>query len=236
MTSEIDTALDNLQAIKTGKQPQSFKQITEGSQSDSKLKEGTEPLEETDALTLAQNEVDRLFDEHDLHAERENVHVVVARWKRKNGICKYNKVPKKNRYNKRIYSESVRDNHLIGVNERIFEEGNVDDFLDTIRHELAHVECYVEYGFSQGHNDNWVETAKKFGSTGNRCGKKKSTDYKYYVGCPDCGIAWGRVRMSKKVKYPHLYDCDKCGSMIVSYDAGKAMPYFGGTADIDELR
>lgn len=192
----------------------------------------TEPsLESNDALAVARAEVDRLYEEHRLGQwlARSNLQVAVARWKRRNGVCKYNQIldTDERRFGKRMGSTNRWvGHHVIAINERILEEGERDGFLDTVRHEVAHAVAYGKYGSSQKHNRQWKQLAKKLGAQPQSCssGKKKSrtSDHKYVYGCPNGCWESFKTRRSKKVKRPWSNGryCTECGETPVSADRG----------------
>jgi len=235
----IDAALSNLDAIKRGEDP---RPDTQGSENAATVQTpaGTSQ-QNTDALQVAVAEVDRLFEELNIVSDnipqRECVHTCIARWERKNGVCKYHKKPPKQRFGKRLSDLSKKfGSHTIAINAEILEQGNRDGFIDTVRHELAHVVAFTKYDGSQGHNKNWKTVAAKLGADPSACHSKKSTDHNYYIGCPSCGKKYGRLRRSKIIKQPFNRKCGACGEYnLVSYDAGDPMPEKNGTVAVDSI-
>lgn len=233
-SDEVSSALENLQAIKQGEDPRSPE----------KTEQQGEP---TDALRFAESEVARLYDEHDfleLHVHRFDVNVGVARWEGRNGVCKYNcRLPSKRRFGKRMTSLTRKTGeHAIIINERIFEQGNHEQFLDTVRHELAHVICYAKHGKYpsrkkyddydpeyKSHGDAWKRMARRIGADPNSCHNKRdrSDEYDYYLGCPNCGNEWGKTKRSKVIKQPFNRKCECGQTPLCSYDAGDDMPEAG---------
>jgi predicted SprT family Zn-dependent metalloprotease len=236
----IDAALSNLDAIKQGDDPRT--KDTQGSENAATIETPAEITQQSaDALQVAVAEVDRLFEEVDIVSdnipERERIHTCIARWERKNGVCKYDKKPPKQQFGKRLSNLSQRfGHHTIAINAKILEEGNRDGFIDTVRHELAHVVAFAKYDGSQGHNNNWKNVAVELGADPSSCHSKKSTDHNYYIGCPNCGTKTGRLRRSKVIKQPFNRKCGTCGeSRLVSYDAGDPMPEENGTVAVDSI-
>lgn len=229
MSDEIDAALENLRRIKGS--------ATSHDNSTSVASGNTQAVS-SDPLKLAQEEVDRLFDEHDLsqYVERRRLHVCVARWKRRNGVCKYNEKPTQKRFGERMSTNRKRGHHVIGIDEQIIEDSSKEEFLDTVRHEVAHAVCYEQHGTSQKHNHHWKAMAAKLGADPSSCHNKKDTDYNYYIGCPNCGMTGGKVRRSKVIKQPFNRMCGRCDERgLVSFDAGDEMPEENGTVAVESL-
>lgn len=238
--SEIDKALQNLEAIKNDKDIESDEAAAQtATKSHPKTREG---LKSDDGLEVAQAEVDRLYDEHDeLRDElpRSNLWVGVSRNDGRNGVCKYNKRLTKRRFNKQItQTERKSGHHTVVINEKILEQGNRDGFIDTVRHEVAHALAYAIHGSSQKHNHHWKALAAKLGADTSSCHNKRdrSDGYEYYIGCPNCGMTGGKTRRSKVIKQPFNRKCARCGeSELVSYDAGDKMPDENGTVAVESL-
>lgn len=191
-----------------------------------------------DRLDLALEEVQRLYQKYDLSEEldRDNLHVGVANWKRRNGLCKYHK----SLSGRRVFGERVpslnrtQGNHVILINERMEHDS---DFIETVRHELAHAIAYAVHGSSQGHNKAWKVIASKLGAEPKSCAhNEKGTEYEYFMACPNCGWKDGKVRLSKRIKRADMYRCGDCDTFCVSYDADKEMPQEPGTKDVDRLQ
>lgn len=106
------------------------------------------------SLATAREEVDKLFQSHDLILNRNQIEVGTISWKRKLGICKYNcSLNGLKKFNQRITGTVEKvGTHSIVIDRQIRTK---QDFLDTVRHELAHAEAYARYGTSQNHNSNW---------------------------------------------------------------------------------
>lgn len=192
-------------------------------------------IHSTDAYTTAKQEVDRLFEVKDLELHRDQIQVSTVAWKKRLGVCKYNKsITGTRRFGNRMtgtrYSEGT---HIICIDRNIETKA---DFLDTVRHELAHAEAYERYGSSQKHNHNWKAIAMELGAKPTRCGSgKKEPDYKYYISCPECERSWGKHRICKTVKKPQLYRCPDCEESCVSHKAGDPIPTNPGTSTIPRV-
>ncbi|AGM11538.1 hypothetical protein M199_gp128 [Halogranum tailed virus 1] len=242
MSKEVDQMLSNLKAIKNGDDPR------ESKEEEAAVQQATsEPVpassQQDDALAVAEKEVDRLYDEYPEladHLPRSNLHMGVARWDGRNGYCKYNtRFGGKRRFNKRVTQTKHRSGHHINViNEKIFEQGNVEDFLDTVRHEVAHAVVYEMHGSSQKHNHNWKALAAKLGADPSSCHSKRdrSDEYNYYIGCPNCGYKGGKTKRSKVIKQPFNRMCGRCGETgMVSFDAGDEMPDENGVVAVESI-
>lgn len=210
-------------------------------------------MSQTDALELAEAAVDKLVEGHDwLPLSREQVHVGVARWTGRNGVCKYNKRLDKKRFGERMGSLSRESGtHAIVINERILEQGNRADFIDTIQHELAHAVCYeqhTEYPSRQKHRDYqphfaahgpaWKDTARRLGADPSACHNRRdrSDEYEYYIRCPNCGTEAGRTKRCKIIKEPFNRKCGDCGHHpMSSYEAGQEPPEEGGVVKVTSL-
>jgi predicted SprT family Zn-dependent metalloprotease len=174
----------------------------------------------SEALQEAREEVDACYRQFpDLATvPRSCVHVGIARWRRKNGTCYYNKRPTRNEiWNKRVTGlERTDSEHTVVVNARVYEQDNLHGFVDTVRHELAHAWTYGRLGHSDGHGSEWKEIARKIGADPSSCHNKKDTDGKYVYGCPEC-LWWKNYhRRSKKIKHPGRYVCKECGTKMAS--------------------
>jgi len=259
-SDDIDTMLDNLNAIKNGEDPRSSK---EDERPDDEATTVTSPshhpetearLQSDDGLELMKGEVDRLYDEYP-HLEdelsRQDVWCGVSRNDGRNGVCKYGKRLTKRRFNKQItQTERASGNVIIVVNEKILEQGNRDEFLDTVRHELAHAVCFGKHTkypsrqkhhdydpYYKGHGEAWKQMAAKLGADPSSTHHKRdrSNEYKYMLGCPNCGNEWGKTKRSKVIKQPFNRKC-QCGhSPLSSYDAGDEMPDEGGIVAVESL-
>lgn len=243
---EVSQMLDNLAAIKEGKDPRDRSESTSAQVETKTSTETTTPsTQEEDRLLLAESEVDRLFEEHNLerYIPRERVHVGVAQWDRRNGVCKYNRMlDDQHRFGKRMTNiPRIADNHVIVINERLESD---EQFIDTVRHELAHVVAYAEYGTSQKHNQNWKSWARRLDADPSACHNKKkgggssgsSQNYKYVVCCTNCGKEYTRKQRSKIVKKPFTRACGECGhGPLSSYDAGDEAPTESGVVAVESI-
>lgn len=246
MSDELNTALANLEAIKSGDDPRASDESQAATQTISEPVEAQAARDrvETDMLTIAREEVNRLFEEHDLsqHISRDRIHVGVAEWDRRNGVCKYHKkLNGKKRFGKRMTSIPRKPaHHTIVINRKLTSE---DEFIDTVRHELAHAIAYEKHGSSQKHNANWKMMAAKLGADTSATHHKKKeghdsdeSKYNYFIGCPNCGEKIGRQKRSKTIKRPFERMCNTCGEQrLVSFDAGDEMPEENGTVAVESI-
>lgn len=251
-SDDINTMLDNLAAIKDGEDPRENDHPDEEASvasAPSHHQKTLERLESDDGLELMKGEVDRLYDEYPGIADampRQKVWCGVSRNDGRNGVCKYGKRLTKRRFNKQITQTERKSGHVvIVVNEKILKQGNRDDFLDTVRHELAHAICYGMHDkypsrqkhhdydpYYKGHGEAWKQMAAKLGADPSSCHSKRdrSNEYNYMLGCPNCGNEWGKTKRSKVIKQPFNRKC-QCGqSPLCSYDVGDEMPEPGVVA------
>ena len=246
MSSDIETALGNLKAIKSGNDPREDSDESESAtaqvapKSHPKTRDALENPD--DALDLAFAEVDRLYDEYAEVRDalpRNDLHVGIARWKGRHGVCKYNTQLNQKRFGERMGSQPTRNgHHTIVINEKVFEDGGKDEFLDVVRHELAHAVCYAIHGTSQKHNHKWKAMAAKLGAdpSSSHHRRDRSDEYKYYIYCPNCGYEGGRTRMCKVIKKPFHRKCGKCGhSPMSSYESGEEPPTESGVVEVDRV-
>ena len=185
-----------------------------------------------DALAVAEREVERVWSANNMPISRCNVHVGVARWQRKNGLCCYHTALEQQRFNKRVTGKvECRGEHSVIINPKILEDSGRDSFYDTVRHELAHVCSWTADGYS-GHGRPWKRWARQLGADPQSCHAKKQREYDYYLGCPNGCFRSGKHRRSKKIKNPWLYQCSDCGDNCVSYEAGDRRPTVPGTCAV----
>ena len=178
----------------------------------------------TDALKQAEDELARLYHLHDMPLPQHDVHVGVARWERKNGLCKYNTALNERRFGKRVTGAvKCEGEHSILINPKILEDRGREPFNDTVRHEVAHVCSWEADGYS-GHGTPWKQWAKRLGADPQSCHNKKNREYDYFLACPDGCFRKGYHRRSKRIKNPHTRYCSYCGVTCVSYEAGDSRP------------
>ena len=178
----------------------------------------------TDALKQAEDEVTRLYHNYDMPLPQHDLHVGVARWDRKNGLCKYHTALDKKRFSKRVTGAvKCEGEHSIIINPQILEDSGREAFYDTVRHEVAHVCSWEADGYS-GHGTPWKKWARRLGADPSRCHAKKNREYDYYLACPNGCWEKGYHQRSKKIKTPLGYHCSECGDSCVSYEAGDIRP------------
>jgi predicted SprT family Zn-dependent metalloprotease len=199
----------------------------------------------TDALKLAQAATDRLFEAHDWidDLDRDSVYVGVAQWEGRNGVCKFNRRLNTRRFGKRMSSiPRERGSHAIVINERILYQGNRDEFIDTVQHELAHAICFARHSDypsqKDGHGVAWKEIARKIGADPSSCHRKRdrSDEFDYYIRCPECGMQTGRTKRSKIIQKPFMRKCTKCGhAPLSSFEQGQEPPKAGGVVAVESI-
>jgi predicted SprT family Zn-dependent metalloprotease len=222
-TNSTEQALSNLQAIKSGDDPRDT---------------ASHPTK----LSKVEAEVDRLFEQHEMpdELERSDVHCYIAEWKHKIGNAKYHRYIEPGHYGKKVTgAEHSTGDFALGIAERAFDSN--DAWLDTVRHELAHITAFVDsrwggYGNSPGHGTGWKIEAERLGANPERTGRiapENRVDYSYFVGCPRGCMKSGKHKRSKRIKQPGRYRCPKCDSYCVSWEAGDERPTNEGTCAVD---
>ena len=118
------------------------------------------------------------------------------------------------------------DGFSINISAVLLDERNSEQALkETIIHEILHT-CRG----CMNHGENWKRLAErvnqKYGysikrtSSTNDKGLHEDTrpvavrTVKYIVQCQSCGQLYPRAKLSKIVKYPHLYRCGRCGGRL----------------------
>lgn len=147
----------------------------------------------------AQYELTRLLDQFDPDATFER-HLHLNRRKRGRGLCRYPFNGKKGRVE---ISRFLLDNDL-------------DDILNTIRHEVAHVIA----GKAAGHGYAWKAACKKTGARPERCGRAMVSEEavaRYELVCAECGVIGTRHKATAalKRKLPRCR-CGKCSSPLLT--------------------
>jgi predicted SprT family Zn-dependent metalloprotease len=176
-------------------------------------------------------EVDAAYDEgpswmHEV-LPRDTVHEFLApRFKSKHGQCQYNR-------RKPNSNVSATGHHVIRIAPSIITSEH--DWRDTVRHELAHALAYERWGSSQGHNTNWKSVCREIGAEPTRCASKHHTARPYRFACPNGCWEVGKLKRSKKIKYPWERFCKHCGEACVSWDADDAMPEEPGVCEVSSI-
>jgi len=185
-----------------------------------------------DPLRQAEREVEKLYCLVDMPIPQCDVHVGVARWERKNGLCKYHTALDERRFGKRVTGAVECDGeHSIIINPKILEDSGRGSFNDTVRHELAHV-CSWEADDYSGHGGPWKKWARRLGADPQSCHNKKSREYDYYLACPEGCFKSGYHRRSKRIKNPQTRVCSHCGATCVSHEAGDTRPTTPGICNV----
>ena len=151
-------------------------------------------MNETDKLNAAQAELTRLLEEFDPERKFQRT-LHLNRRKRGRGLCRHPYLGKPGRIEIRRY--------LLA--------NDLDDILNTIRHEVAHVIA----GHGNGHNHVWKAACLKTGARPERCGKAMVSAElvaPYEIVCADCGVLATRHKLTAalKRKIPRCR-CAKCG-------------------------
>lgn len=227
-SDEVSAALNNLDAIKNGEDPRDEPDESAAvQQSNDAPQPSMDPLDADDPLTAARRECDRLWDEKDLdkHMDRTKLHVGITRWKSKNGQCRYGIRLTEHYFGRRVTStgyEEADGNHVVLINEKIWEGGKYEEFIDTVRHEVAHAIAYAMHGTSQKHNHHWKALAAKLGADPKSCHNKHEKEGDYLYACPNGCWETIKTRRSKKIKRPWSRGryCKTCDATPVACDRG----------------
>jgi len=152
-------------------------------------------------FAAAQYELTRLLDEHDPDATFER-HLHLNRRKRGRGLCRYPHA--KNNFKGRIEIS------------RYLLENDLDDILNTVRHEVAHVIA----GNGAGHGSAWKAAARRVGARPERCGRamvSAEVVAPYEVVCADCGVIGTRHKLTAALKRKiRRCRCGQCGSPLLT--------------------
>jgi len=165
------------------------------------------------AWSLMDEIVKNTIEQYDLEVNHNEIDLCTVEWKRLNGQARYNAMALKRHYGKKASTDYQKDNYVILVNRKILEQGNKEKFIDTILHELAHVEDYVRRGTSD-HSYEWKRLAQKIGANPTRCGNKFETNARYKIRCTEGCFERGYHRMCKTLKNIDFYHCSNCGSKL----------------------
>lgn len=232
-------SLTNSESSKPAGEPEASRSTTDEALSNLKqIKNGDNPRSQQTRVEKVQDELDRLFEEHEMPdtLDRHNVCGYVADWQRKIGNCKYNTYIEPREYGERITGrERSIGSFAIGVAKRAFDSD--DTWLDTVAHELAHVTAYIKNGGSSAkHGPLWKSEADRLGADPTRTDRiapENQVEDNYFLGCPNHCFRNGKQRRGKRVQKPHLYRCPECEAMCVSWSNGNTRPSEGGTCAVD---
>jgi len=189
------------------------------------------PTPERSSLEKVSHEIDCLYDEAPSWVpqvlSRDNLHEFLApRFKSKHGQCQYNRI-------KPNSTMSARGHHVIRIAPTIITSEH--DWRDTVRHEVAHALTYEKYGSGQGHNHNWKHVCREVGAEPIRCASKQHTERPYKFACANGCWEVGKLKRSKKIKYPWNRYCNQCDEQCVSWDAGDTRPEEPGVCDVSSI-
>jgi len=152
----------------------------------------------------AQAELTRLLDEHDPEGKFERK-LHLNRRKRGRGLCRH----------PRGMSQYGEVKGRIEIS-RYLLENDLDDVLNTIRHEVAHVIA----GHGNGHNHVWKAACKKTGARPERCGKamvSAEVVAAYEVVCAECGPIGTRHKLTAALKGKIKRSrCGKCSCRLLT--------------------
>lgn len=106
----------------------------------------------------------------------------------------------------------TKDPKIIKLSRHACENNSWDDIKGTLRHELAHLIAYREFGETGENGFNFRRLLREFDAPHRADGPAREA--KYLLKCQECGSEVPRQRKSKTVKYPHRYSCGKCGGNL----------------------
>jgi len=149
----------------------------------------------------------------DLEVNRDSIDLCTVEWNTLNGQARYNATASKRHYGKKASTDFQKDNYVILVNRKILKQGNENEFIDTVLHELAHLEDYIRRGTS-GHDFEWKKLVQKIGGNPERCNDKFISDARYKIRCEEGCFEEGFHRMCKTLKNLSRYRCKHCGSKL----------------------
>lgn len=147
----------------------------------------------------AQNELTRLLEEFDPEGTfGRRLHL--NRRKRGRGLCRYPHNGTKGR---------------VEISKYLLEN-DLDDILNTIRHEVAHVIA----GKKSGHGPVWKAACLKTGARPERCGRAMVSEEvvaPYELVCAKCGVIGTRHKVTQalKRKLPRCR-CGTCGCNLLT--------------------
>lgn len=100
----------------------------------------------------------------------------------------------------------------IELSRYMFEhaEKTLEDWVDTILHEIAHGIDFAIRGTSN-HDGHWVRVAKAIGCSGERCGSHKVNATKKYEAVCGCGTKYTRHKLTHSTRYA---SCGRCRTAL----------------------
>ena len=258
MTDELNKALSNLEAIKSGEDPTQSSEAAAASVStaDAVNTAASAPVSTgNNALDAARRVVNEAFVENDWlsdHLSVDDITVAVADWPRRRGQAKYNQRATEHVFGERVPKSKIEratGEYTVLIAEGIYE--NDMGWKDTVLHEVAHCVAHAKHdvypkrtrnGTSNGHElashgPVWKQLAEKIGADPTSCAPRKNEDRKpYKFACPNNCWNVGKVRRSKKIQRPWTRHCKQCGADCVSFDAGDEMPDEEGTCGVSSIK
>ena len=122
---------------------------------------------------------------------------------------------------KRKAGEYRHDERKIRISRHLLEN-HQEKVVETLKHEIGHAVVMQRYGKKvKPHGREWKSVMQELEVDNPKAGHSlQLTEYSYLVRCtnPDCGVELGRHRKSRIVKTPEFYRCNKCGSVLESFE------------------
>lgn len=147
-------------------------------------------------LTAAQTHAAAVAEYHDLTADLDALDWEVSkRAQRRSGAVKHHK---------------TTGDMTVSLTWPAFERFGWEEFADTVRHELVHVEQIARYGKGD-HGPTFYSLADEV-DAGRHCRLFKQP--KFWIVCGDCETPAPRYKRSKIVKHTGRYSCGNCGGPL----------------------
>lgn len=160
-------------------------------------------------IELARDHAREVAAEHDLTVDLSLVDWSVSgRMKRAAGKCmtsyRNRSHPQYDEQFGHIRSQEIR------LSRKHFEAADREEWLGTVRHELAHAVAIQKHGkIANGHGFYFEQLRQKLDAT-RHCQKFVEPDYVVYCTEDGCDEEYARYQRSKVVKYPERYACGAC--------------------------
>ena len=233
---DVNQALSNLSAIKDGKDPRATEDTSTTSETVNTRDAATRSEAEKIVNDMKYEVMCALEEYPELqeHISLDQLSFYVAGWKRRRGLCSYNKRVPRNEFGARVTGAEFdyeSGHHAIGIAKRIYEDEN--DWEGTVRHELVHAVLYEKHGESQEHNENFKQMNRRIGGSADASHEREN--YEYAISCPNGCFTTGKMRRSKKVQRPWTRRCKHCGSTCVSHDYEAAVPDEEGVCAVESI-
>lgn len=188
----VDTALDNLQKIKSGNGPDTPDLETSSTKTGRpRIKGGRNAFEERQVQDYLMDWYENTPDEFEVDWNDVTI-IVSGRMKKATGRAKH-----------------LKDGYELKISLPAYQRKDWETIQQTIRHEAIHIFQYQEYG-NGGHGRIFRKWADKFGCT--QYAEERAEKPKYTIHCPECGKIGEKSRACKTTKHIERYHCQNCGN------------------------